>query len=425
MKKILKFAISLGLIVAMLFSVGCDFVASNGGYVNPSTTTFNSSAELIDTVDIKTVNASDRQILSKADVYEKYSQSVVVIETNLGVGSGVIVDIDSENYDETTGTFYIVTCNHVIDGATSAKVYVPDATGKNYSDTGYDRNYVFSGVLGGTVNVNSPVRLIGGDTRSDIAVLGLFVADQTIALDIRANVANVMSKQNKLRVGDDVVAIGNPKGSLPGTLLSGVVSYINRQGNFSGIGTLSLIQTDAGITHGNSGGALFNLYGELVGITNGGVVDMVLGTDGNPIDLPTSYNYAIPLYVSDTETEQGIVPVASQLIATSTATNYGYITGRWKLGFSVNNNLEITSIESYSASATAGLEVGDRLLSINYNQSVFPVSLSNISDLDSAMTQMKQVLKLGDRISLTVLRKGAVVSKTLIITQYIYRNTGK
>ena len=230
MKKFFKFALAIGLSAVMLFSIGCDFVASNGGYVNPPSTSFSTSAELIDTVDIKTVNASDRQLLTEADVIAKYSQSVVVIETDHGVGSGVIVDIDSENYDEVAGTFYIVTCNHVIEGATRANVYVPDANDKNYTDNGYDTKYVFSGALGGNVNVNSPVRLIGGDYRSDVAVLGLFVSDINIALDIRDNVAKVMSKQNELRKGDHLVAIGNPRGSLPGSCLEGIVSYLNRTG---------------------------------------------------------------------------------------------------------------------------------------------------------------------------------------------------
>jgi len=439
LKSIFKRAIVIcSILILSLSFVGCNFISNNpdrGGY-NPLGP-YENSAELISQVEIKEIADEDRVLLSKADVYEKYSQAVVTIKTDVGTGSGVIVDIDSTNYNETVNDMYIVTCHHVIEGATEAEVYVPDSKGRNYSDEGYESTkYVFYGELGGDVSLSSPVRLIGGDKYSDLAVLGLYVADNDIASEISRSKAKVMSKNHKLRVGDDVVAIGNPMGVLPGSILDGIVSYINRPAAFSGIGTLSLIQTTVGITGGNSGGGLFNLYGELVGITNGGKVETVLDYNekGELVQetISTNYNFAIPLYVSESEMKQGIVPIVSQLIATSTSTNYGYVTGRWMLGVTVSQTqdtfteeyyVSVSGVENYSPASLGGIKEGDIILSVSYSNK--KANISTLTDFDTALSEIRSTLGLGDNITIKVQRGSSEVNCQITLAQYIYMNTGK
>ncbi len=424
LKKIAKrFLIIFSVLVLSLSFTACNFTGGSlgggngGGYQGGE---YQNSAELISQVDIKTVADEDRVLMSKADVYEKYAQSVVTIKTDVGTGSGVIVDIDSSNYNETINNMYVITCHHVIEGATEAEVYVPDSQGRNYGDDGYENTkYVFYGELGGSVSLNSPVRLIGGDKYSDLAVLGLYVADAEVASDISRHKSKVMSKNYKLRVGDDVIAVGNPMGVLPGSLLDGVVSYINRSARFSGGIDLELIQTTVGITHGNSGGALFNLYGELVGITNGGS------------ETYTSCNYAIPLYVSEAETLQGIVPIISQLIATSTTTNYGYVSGRWMLGISVSEKVDpftestyvsVVNVENFSPALNGGIRKDDVILSVSYSSK--KVDIATIDDFDVALNEIRTTMGIGDKIKINVERGSSQIQCEITLAQYIYCNTG-
>lgn len=420
MKKILNKILILCICVLTIFSLtACEFILDDRAK-SPQNSTYGESSELIDSITFKTLADSERAVLSKADVYEKYSQSVVAIVTAEGsAGSGVIVDIDNANFNETEHNFYLITCHHVIESASRLTVYVPDASGKNYNDTGYNSaDYAFTGNIGGPVSLTSSVRLIGGDKQSDLAVLGLYVQNTVVANDIAENKAKVMAKSNKLRVLDEVIAIGNPLGVLPGTGLSGEVSYINRPATFPGIGTISCLQIDVPITHGSSGGALFNTYGELVGITNGGS------------ESYTACNYAIPLYVSETETKQGVVPIISQLIATSTNSNYGYVSGRWMLGITVsevtvagyNTYTKITGVENYSPASIAGLQAEDIILSVSYSGQ--KKSITDVDSLDNAMSDMRSKLTLGSAVEFSIQRNGSTQKINLTLAQYIFRNTG-
>ena len=101
--------------------------------------------------------------------------------------------------------------------------------------------------------------LIGEDASNDIAVLKIEAQNLTPV---------VLGSSDSLKVGEDVVAIGNPLGELTFSLTKGTVSALNRAITLSSGVTMNLIQTDCAINSGNSGGALFNLYGEVVGITN-------------------------------------------------------------------------------------------------------------------------------------------------------------
>ena len=140
-----------------------------------------------------------------------------------GAGSGVIISQDG----------YILTCAHVISGANNITVQLND-------DTTY------------------PATVIGQDSTSDIAVIKVEATGLTPA---------VIGDSDALVVGEDAIAVGNPLGTLGGTVTNGIISALNRQVTVEN-NNMTLIQTNASISPGNSGGGLFNGNGELVGVVN-------------------------------------------------------------------------------------------------------------------------------------------------------------
>lgn len=188
------------------------------------------------------VSTSTKTDGTTAGVVKQVADSVVEIQTSAittqwgmqyvvsGAGSGVIVAHDSE-----FETYYIITNNHVIDGARQITVSLRSG-GDPYDAT-----------------------LIAADVQGDIAVL-------SIKEKSTLNVA-VWGSSKSLSVGEDVIAIGNPLGSLGGTVTKGIISATERSipvGKY----TMTLLQTDTAINPGNSGGGLFNMNGELIGIVN-------------------------------------------------------------------------------------------------------------------------------------------------------------
>lgn len=175
-------------------------------------------------------------MLTASEIYARYVNSTVgittAVTTNLfgrqttsaASGSGFILTSDG----------YILTNYHVIEGSGQIAVAL-------YSGTSYS------------------AKVIGYDETNDIAVLKIDASDLTPV---------VVGSSSDLEVGEDVVAIGNPLGELTFSLTTGVVSALNREITVSSGVTMNLIQTDCAINSGNSGGALFNMHGEVVGITN-------------------------------------------------------------------------------------------------------------------------------------------------------------
>lgn len=177
------------------------------------------------------------KLLTQAEVYATNVNSTVGIATTsvstnfwgysttkAASGSGFIFTDDG----------YILTNFHVIDNASAVKVTM-------YDGTAYD------------------AMIVGYDKSNDIAVL---------KIDAQGLTPVILGDSDNINVGDTVVAIGNPLGELTFSLTSGIVSALDREVTFSGGISMDLIQTDCAINSGNSGGALFNLYGEVVGITN-------------------------------------------------------------------------------------------------------------------------------------------------------------
>ena len=184
-----------------------------------------------------TAQAEAPQELSPADIYEMNVNSTVGItisgQTTSRYGYGYTYQASGSGFIITSDG-YILTNYHVIEG--SEKVTVA-----TYNNETYD------------------AKVIGYDESNDIAVIKIEADDLTPV---------ILGDSNALRVGDPVFAIGNPLGELTFSLTHGIVSALSRSVTIDSGSTMSLIQTDCSINSGNSGGALFNVYGEVVGITN-------------------------------------------------------------------------------------------------------------------------------------------------------------
>ena len=298
--------------------------------------------------------------LSLQEIYVKCIPSVasIITKTRSGTatGTGVIY----------SGNGYIVTNYHVIEGGESYTVQLTD-----------DR------VLSAT--------LVGDDPTSDLAVLQVNATDLTSA---------VFGNSDALQVGDAVVAIGDPLGvEYRGTMTDGIVSAINRNVNLDGR-TMNLIQTNAALNSGNSGGPLINSLGQVIGINTvkiGAFADKA-GVEG--------LGFAIPSTV--------VKDIVDQIIS------QGYVSGRPYLGitgatlsifyqryYRLPDGMYISAVAEGSNAAAAGITAGDILLSIDDTR------VYTQSDLDTLLYGYTA----GDEITIVIYRGGYTMQATITLEE--------
>ena len=362
-KRVARSAVALVLAAAMGFAggfVGAKFGGSGKVVIQqvaPSSTADSASGSDSSI----TAASSSGSSLTTEQVADLVSPSVVVITTEQvvysqwswygqnqvesGAGSGVIISSDG----------YILTCAHVVDGASTITVTIGD---KDYTAT-----------------------LVGEDTTSDIAV---------IKIDADGLTPATVGNSDSLKVGQSVMAVGNPLGELGGTVTGGMISALNRSVTIQGsssVNTMSLIQMDASVSPGNSGGGLFNMPGELVGIVNA----KSSSSDAEGL------GFAIPI--------NDAIKVAQELLEN------GYVTGRPYLGITY---LAVTDAQTASQlgvnaygvyvvevvkggpAEKAGLQAGDRIVSVDGTE------IASKDDLGTLM----QKHAAGDTLSITIARDG-------------------
>ncbi|GLT18511.1 serine endoprotease DegQ [Vibrio zhanjiangensis] len=260
-----------------------------------------------------------------------------------GLGSGVIIDSDKA---------YVVTNYHVINGAEKIRVKLHD--GREYG-----------------------AELVGGDKMSDIALLKLEKAQNLTQIKI--------ADSDTLRVGDFAVAIGNPFG-LGQTVTSGIVSALGRSGlnieNFE-----NFIQTDAAINSGNSGGALVNLKGELIGINTA-----ILGPSGGNVGI----GFAIPSNMMTNLTDQ--ILEFGEVKRGMLGVQGGEITSELAdaLGYESSKGAFVSQVVPDSAADKAGLKAGDVIVSVNGKD------ITSFSELRAKVA----TLGAGKKVTLGVIRDG-------------------
>lgn len=259
-----------------------------------------------------------------------------------GLGSGVIIDADKG---------YVVTNNHVVDNADEITVKLKDGR-------------------------ELKAKKLGADEQSDIALLKIDPENLT-ALPI--------ADSDAILVGDFVVAIGNPFG-LSQTVTSGIVSALGRSGLNIG-GYEDFIQTDAAINRGNSGGALVNLNGELVGINTA-----IFGPNGGNVGI----GFAIPSNMMKNlvdqiaefgEVRRGLLGILGQDVDAALAD---------AMNVQVNRGAFVSEVQPESAAEAAGLQAGDIITAVNGRK------LSSFRELAARISSMGA----GAEVELTILRKG-------------------
>lgn len=270
------------------------------------------------------------------------------------LGSGVIVDADAG---------LLLTNNHVVEGADDIQVTLSDGR-----------------ILTG--------ELVGTDGDTDVAVIRI-PAQNLRALPI--------AESSKLRVGDFVVAVGNPFG-LGQTVTSGIVSGLDRSG-LPGLGFQNLIQTDASINPGNSGGALVNLRGELVGINN--AIFNPSGSGAGNIGI----GFAIPSDLARDvmrqllafgEVRRGSLGLETQDITAEIAA---------ALSLDSRRGAVVTRVQTGSPAAAAGLKAGDVVTAIGGKTVSNPRDLHNLEGL----------LPVGRAVPLSVLRDGRTMDVSVAV----------
>ena len=261
------------------------------------------------------------------------------------LGSGVIINADKG---------YVVTNYHVINGADKIRVKLHD--GREYD-----------------------AELVGGDKMTDIALVKLEKAKNLTQIKI--------ADSDQLRVGDFSVAIGNPFG-LGQTVTSGIISALGRSGlnieNFE-----NFIQTDAAINSGNSGGALVNLNGELVGINTA-----ILGPSGGNVGI----GFAIPSNMMKNLTDQ--ILEFGEVKRGMLGVQGGEVTSELAeaLGYESSKGAFVSQVVPDSAADKAGLKAGDIIVSINgKNISTFAELRAKVATLGAGKKVSIEVVRDGDK----------------------------
>lgn len=337
--------------------------SQNQAAANTSTSTVLQS-DRTPTTNVQTNQVRAGEEMSVSQIYNTYSGSVVSIQvstdTAVGAGTGFVITEDG----------YIVTCYHVIDGANEIAVTFSDST-------------------------SYEAILVGGDADNDIAVL---------KIDATGLTPVVLGDSSQLQVGDTVTTIGNALGTLANTTTTGVVSALDRAIEMSDGSVINVLQTDCTVNSGNSGGPLFNAYGEVIGIVNA--------------------KYSSSGYSSSASIE-GIgfaIPYADVQSKITDLMEYGYITGKPSLGITVSTvsaldaqrynmvvGAYVNSVTAGSCAETAGLQAGDIITGVNGTEITTYEELVNAKNECSA----------GDQMTLDVWRDGETFSTTVTLDEEV------
>ena len=305
-------------------------------------------AELVPDFKVTLSNEHGKE-LSLQELYDQCSKSIVAIKGYQdGVdgyywGSGIILSKDG----------LILTNTHVIENCDTASVTL-------FDNSSYD------------------AALVGADSTSDIAVLRIEATGLTPAS---------FGDSAELAIGDKVAAIGNPLGeTFRMTLTDGIISAIDRGISYNGH-SMTLLQTNTAINEGNSGGALFNMYGQVIGVTNMKMMSSYSSIEGIGFAIPSST----------------IAAVADSLM------QYGEVRGRTAIGITVGaipenvtshydlpTGLYVSAVEEKSDAAAKGIQQGDIITAVNGN----PASAT------SDILTVKNTLSVGDTITFTIWRDG-------------------
>ena len=335
----------------------------------PTQTTGLNTDKHFNIADAATKTSGDKKALSIMQIAKQAKPAVVAISTEARIsnqfGQTGIVDAAGSGFI-ITANGYIVTNYHVVEGAQTISVALDD--GQIFKAT-----------------------IVGSDPRNDLSVL---------KIDGNNLPTVTLGKSADLEVGELAVAIGNPLGELSGTVTAGIISALDREVTIEGV-TMRLLQTDAAINSGNSGGALINSFGEVIGINN--AKNAGEGVEG--------LGFAIPVDTAK--------PIIESLI------RYGYVQGRPKIGIGTRDitkqmaeyykmpvGIYVSSVEANSAAAIAGIKVGDVIIKADGKETL----------TTDALNEAKTFHKVGDSMSITLVREGQEITVQMVLKEDLPTN---
>ena len=363
-KKKTTVLVAVGLVLALLMGI-LGSAIGNSLFGKGSTTIYEGQRES-SVIDVSKIDTG--KLMTPAEVYAANVNSTVGITTSVTTnfwgfqttsaasGSGFIL----------TGDGYVLTNYHVIESSNSISVTLYD--GKSYDAV-----------------------LIGYDESSDIAVL---------KIDAEGLTPVVLGDSDNLNVGDSVVAIGNPLGELTFSLTSGAVSALNREITLSNSVTMNLIQTDCAINSGNSGGALFNLYGEVIGITNAKYSGSGTGASIDNIGFAIPINHVRGIVESIIENGYVAKPYIGVIVSDVSEETMGY---------GLPAGAAVKAVSEDSPAEKAGLQVNDIITAVNGKE------ISGRTGLSEAVS----AASVGDTLTLTVYRQGNTISVDVTVGEQI------
>ncbi len=355
--------------------LGCAGGAAVGIYTLQWLERKNNTATLYESdrapTEVEVIQTTPGQELSLEEIYASWVNSTVgitteIVTTNLfgqpvsagaAAGSGFVISEDG----------YIVTNHHVIEGASSVKVTFYDA--KQYDAV-----------------------VVGSEKSNDIAVLKIEAENLTPV---------ILGNSDNLHVGQTVTAIGNPLGELTFSQSAGIVSAKDRAITLSDGQTINMIQTDCTINSGNSGGPLFNTYGEVVGITsakysnNGSYAEATIEGIG----------FAIPM--------NDVAQLIQDIVT------HGYVTGKPNVGvllgevdegalrYGIPDGAVVEAVLEGACADRAGLREGDIITAVD------DVVITGVSQLQSIL----QNHRAGDTVTFTVYRDGQILSLPITLDE--------
>ena len=344
-----------------------DTTQPNNSNINQSTTVLEGNRDNV-AIDITKIDTS--KLMTQAEVYAANVNSTVGITTSITTnfwgyqttsaasGSGFVFSKDG----------YILTNFHVVEDSNAITVSM-------YDGTTYD------------------AKLVGYDESNDVAVLKIEATDL---------VPVVLGNSDNLNVGDAVVAIGNPLGELTFSLTAGSISAKDREITMSTGNSMQLLQTDCAINSGNSGGALFNLYGEVVGITNAKYSSSSSSSSAS-ID---NIGFAIPINkarsIAESIIEKGYAskPYVGVSVATVSEETQAY---------GLPKGASVQEIVEDSPAAEAGLQINDIITYVNGEE------ITSSNDLVAVVRNAA----IGDELKLTIYRMGKTMEITVTVGEQI------
>lgn len=369
-------------------------VNENAGNENPNSenTNINTDSNYAEPNDDITVSTTPSASTAVEETVAKVYDAVVSISassaTQSSSGSGVLFLEDNN-----LGLSYIVTCFHVIENCPYLNVTL--LNGETYE-----------------------AKLVAGYDDEDLAVLSIEKTDLTYV--------DFYSDSNSLKLGSQVVCIGNPLGTLPGSVSSGYLSYINRKIQIDSYNYMELLQTDVAINSGNSGGGLFNTSGALIGIVNAKYASEAIEGLGFAIPINTVKDVVLK-FLSTAKYDKN-----------NKSWDEGYYAGDWELGFSISDGyyrpngffgtsehvIYISGLSQNSTSSGENMfEYEDIITEVKIDYGSLDKEDKSLT-LTTASTLLNDIytsnLQIGDSIIFTIKRDDATTTINVNLEQFIY-----